>query len=634
MAEETAPWDEPEAKPAEPAKPAESAPQPGFADPLSGAPLPSPGKPAEVAPWDQPERAWSDVPLQAIQNLPSSAWGFGRNVAQPFIHPIETAKSLGELGGGVLQHLNLMPGTEYQPAADAVGKFLMDRYGSIDAIKNTLATDPVGLAADVSMVLTGGGFGAARLPGIVGRVGEIAGEAGRLVNPLTAAGAAVAPVARGAGRLAAEAAGVQTHVGSEPFLQAARAGREGGEAAQAFREHLTGVAPITEPVVDAQTVLGNLRKERGTAYREAMDKLGKDYNQPLNFDKIDDALAESTKVHTYKGVPLDPPNVGKLREQMAQAIQEWKSLDPAQYHTPEGLDALKKKIGGIRDSTEYGTPERVAADKIYNGLRQTIINEAPEYAKIMRGYEQASTRLEELQKELSVPTPDSGRVDTALRKLQSSLRDNVNTSFGRRKELAQFLVDNGAPNLMYKLAGQSLQPWAPRGLGRLSMTLGPEMLAALGAGGFGTGLIGPAVAAAVTSSPRLMGEAAYWGGAGARQLGRAAPYTPSRAFAPGAAAVGRVPYIEQRVPFAQTSQADATQQPGVYAKGGRVAKALAARAKSEREAASARMREAGERFRKARADDRTPRKRQASEIRPTRWAEPPAEWADWQKGRK
>jgi hypothetical protein len=56
-------------------------------------------------------------------------------------------------------------------------------------------------------------------------------------------------------------------------------------------------------------------------------------------------------------------------------------LDPAEFHTPEGIDPLKQKIGDIRDATQYGTPERVAANGIYNAVRQTIVDQAPEYAK-------------------------------------------------------------------------------------------------------------------------------------------------------------------------------------------------------------------------------------------------------------
>lgn len=128
-----------------------------------------------------------DVALSAVKSAPGSAVQFGKDIAQPFIHPIETATNIGKIGKGVLQKLGIMEGKEAEPYADAVGKFLVDRYGSGEAIKKTLATDPVGLAADISIVLSGGSTAAARGPGIVGRLGELAGTVGRAVDPLTLA---------------------------------------------------------------------------------------------------------------------------------------------------------------------------------------------------------------------------------------------------------------------------------------------------------------------------------------------------------------------------------------------------------------------------------------------------------------
>jgi hypothetical protein len=559
--------------------------------------------PVEAPPWaEKPERAraWSDVPLEALRNVPASAVEFGRNIVQPFIHPIDTAQSLGQLGGGVLQHLGIMKGEEYEPYADAVGKFLMDRYGSIEGIKNTMATDPVGLAADLSMLLTGGGSAAARTPGLIGKVGEAAAAAGRLTNPLTAAEAVAAPVGRAVGRIAAEATGLMTHTGAEPLIQAAKAGREGGQAAEAFRGHLTGTGAAEEPVTDAMAALKKLREERGDAYRDAMAKLGPEYtDKPLNFDKVDQALAASTRVKTFKGVPIDPETQG-IRQKIAQTIQDWKMLPADRYHTAEGLDALKQRIGVIRDTTQFGTPERVVANQAYNALRQTVVDQAPGYAKIMRGYELASRRLEQLHRELSIPTPDKGRIDTALRKLQSALRNNVNTSFGRRKELTDFLVRAGAPNLMYKLAGQALQPALPRGLGRLATDVGIKMASLFGLGAVGGPSLALAVPTALASSPRLMGETAYWGGVGARKLGKV---LPERGVAPPLAQVGRVPEEE----------ANAQRRP--YAKGGGVRTPGGTRGRPKGERALVALRKARERTSKALPDGRAQGNAKAGAVR-------------------
>ena len=490
---------------------------------------PKPFDPAAFIKQHEPQRSWSSVPLEAVKNIPSSAVEFGKAVVQPILHPIETAQNLGALGGGVLQHLGLMKGDEYKGQASAVGKYLMDRYTTEAGIKEALATDPVGIAADLSMILSGGGTAAARLPGIAGKAGQVAATAGRLVDPLTPAIGAAKLAGQGVGRIGAEAAGISTHVGSEPYIQAAKAGYEGGQGAQAFREHITGRAPMAEPVAEAQKAVEGLRKKRGTDYRAAQAQVALD-KTILDFNKVDQALVDSTTVQTFNGVPIDSGRVQKTRSEIAQAIQTWKMYPPDQFHTPAGLDALKKQIDGIRQSTDWGTPERVVADGAVRSLRNTVIDQmgaipgSQTYVKMLKGYNEASDQLRAIEKELSLPGDKAKlNIDTALRKLQSTLRNNVNTSFGRRQELAQFLVDNGAPHLMAKLAGQALNPLAPRGLGRFAVDVTGKMGALMFAGGalHIPGAVAAAVPSVLASSPRVMGEATYWGGRGAGLANRA-----------------------------------------------------------------------------------------------------------------
>ena len=49
-----------------------------------------------------------------------------------------------------MQKLGVISGKDAAQYADTVGQFLMDRYGSKDAILKTLVTDPVGIVVDVS----------------------------------------------------------------------------------------------------------------------------------------------------------------------------------------------------------------------------------------------------------------------------------------------------------------------------------------------------------------------------------------------------------------------------------------------------------------------------------------------------
>jgi hypothetical protein len=445
--------------------------------------------------------SWSDVGSQALRNAPGSAVQFGKNIAQPFMHPIDTANNILDVGHGLAQKLGVSfdaDNPEDTAKANAVGKFFADRYGGLENVKKTMASDPVGFLGDLSTVLTGGGGALARAPGIIGKVGEIAGTAGRLTDPLQA----VTGPAKAAGFLGREALGVTTGAGPEALRTAAQAGLEGGEAGRAFRENMRGNAPIDEVVADARGAVGQLRKERGDLYRQGMADVGAD-KTIMSWNDVDTALADMDKVATYKGQSLSP-STEAMRDKITSAISDWKNLRASEFWTPEGFDALKKKVGDLRDASQYGTPERLVADQAYQAIRKTIVDQAPDYARVMKGYEDASKQLSEIERTLSLNPKAS--VSTALGKLQSALRNNVNTNFGKREELARFLAANGAPRLMEKLAGQALNAWAPRGLSRMVAAGMVEGLPALAAGIPAAIKTAPALA---TMSPRLMGEAVH-----------------------------------------------------------------------------------------------------------------------------
>ncbi len=483
----------------------------------------------------QPAMSWGDAATSAAKNIVPSAGRFASDIAQPFIHPIDTATNIKNLGQGVLQKAGIISGDDHEQYADAVGQFFADRYGGLENAKRTFATDPVGMAGDLSMVLTGGETALARMPGALSRLGEMSGTAARALDPINAASKVAGVVGKGASEVIG---GLGTNTGGQSLRIAANAGYEGGDAAKAFRDNMRGTAPMEDTVAAAKLGLQNIRTERGDLYRQQMATSIQPDKTILDFGDVDKALNKIKAVKTFKGQSLSPTTEA-IRTTLTDTINDWRDLDPAEFHTPEGLDALKQKIGDIRDGTEVGTPERTVANQVYNAVRGSIVDQVPAYAKIMKGYEDATNQVREIEKTLSLPADNKTgpTIDTSLRKLQSILRDNVNTSYGRRGELAQYLVDNGAPNLMERLAGQALKPWIPRGLGRLGMQIAVEM----GAAGVGAATVGahalPAVAATMPfMSPRLMGEAAYAAGTAARPFKN----VPVGAIATGARQVGRL----------------------------------------------------------------------------------------------
>jgi hypothetical protein len=306
-------------------------------------------------------------------------------------------------------------------------------------------------------------------------------------------------------------------------------------------------APVSEVVDRARTALDQIRQERSAAYKGDMAKLGQD-DTVLNFEAIDGAVGKASQVGSFKGVSIEPA-AQEVVTRMAKQIEDWKALDPSEYHTAVGIDALKRSLGNLRDSTGPNTPERVAADRIYNAVRAEITGQAPEYAKTMEAYSRASDTINETSKTFSLSRATGD--DTPARKLLSATRNNVQTNYGERGRLLNVLAEKD-PTLPDAIAGQSLNALTPRGLpGRGG--------AVLALGGMAVDPVS-SLAYLAASSPRIVGEAVYAGGkviGTVEDVASALGVTPARIRALGQAGyqAGRPEDIRQRAMSLRQSNA-------------------------------------------------------------------------------
>lgn len=483
--------------------------------------------------------SWGDVAAGAITNAPASAKNFVGDIASVVTDPIGTAKNVGKLGLGGIE--KLIPGEQgHEQYADAVGQFFADRYGGVENLKRTMATDPVGFLSDVSVVMGGAGLAAAKVPKIANAASTVA----RAVDPIVATGKAVNAVGRGVGRVASEVLGVTTGAGGEAVRTAASAGYKGGPQARAVADAMRRPELMSGVVEDAKKAVVNLRNQRSAAYKAGMKPIA-DENKILNFAKIDAAVNDARQVGAYTGrntgvqVRIDR-SAQEALDKVQALVDEWRNLPPEDFHTAIGLDALKQSIDDVAGTLPYGSPARTAVGRVYNSVKDVIQADAPDYAKVMKGYEEATSIIKELETTLALK-PDTP-IDRPLRRLQSILRNNANTAYGRRLELAQMLQDAGAPHLMERLAGQGLQSWAPRGLARVGADVGlgmtaithPELWPGILAGG-------------VATSPRLVGEGALLGGRVAGATGKAVKPIPIRGAAHGAYQLDRTNPREELV---------------------------------------------------------------------------------------
>jgi hypothetical protein len=383
------------------------------------------------------------------------------------------------VGGGLAKGLTMIPGAAQKMA-------------------------PLVQALRTSGMSAGGATGAAGMGARVAGGAATGGAAATLINPEDAGtGAAiggalpmVGPLVRGTGNVASKVIGQTTGVGDEALRESFRAGRVGGETAETFTKNMRGGAEMTDVLGAAKSNLAKMNADKQAAYRSDMNALKTD-KTVLAFDGIDNSVKDAIGKVTFKGQVKNEGAANYLGKAQAE-IDNWKSLNPQEFHTPEGLDALKQKVGDILESIPFEQKTaRSAVGDVYNGIKGEIKKQAPKYADTMKAYQEASELTKEIERALSLG--NRAAADTSMRKLQSLMRNNVNTNYGNRLDLAKQLEAAGGNEIMPAIAGQALNSFTPRGL---------QGVAATGLGGFG--IANPATLAALPlTSPRLMGEASY-----------------------------------------------------------------------------------------------------------------------------
>jgi hypothetical protein len=310
--------------------------------------------------------------------------------------------------------------------------------------------------------------------------------------------------------------GTTTGAGADTVANAFKAGQEGNTS---FMQNLTGKADMNDVLAQAKSALDNIKKSKSEDYAKNMEAVKADQSV-LNMQPILDAL-NAEKTAGKFGEKIIKKNTVKTQTELEGLIHDWASSDPAKYHTPEGLDALKQAVGDLRDSTEIGSNSRRIVDNVYHSIKNQIADQAPIYAKTMKDYSEASDLVKEIEKSLSLGKNASA--DTAMRKLQSLTRNNVQTNYGQRVKLAEALKNAGGQDIMPALAGQAMNDWFPRGM----FGKGEEMAALVAAFTHPEALL-----AAPLASPRIMGSTAYGLGkiSGAtKKLGKKIPLSVDQA---------------------------------------------------------------------------------------------------------
>jgi len=304
--------------------------------------------------------------------------------------------------------------------------------------------------------------------------------------------------------LAQKSSGIATGAGSAPFEQAYMAGKTGNQEFLANMKNPTANAP--QIIQDVKNNLSNMRQAKNAEYRSGMLDISND-KTILGFGEIEKKLNELSKVGVFEGEVLNRKAQETLKG-IKKEIAAWKAKDPAVFHTPEGMDALKQKLWEFAEDAPVGSRANLVAKDAYNVVKNTIAEQAPTYNKVMGNYSEAVTQLREIEKALSLG--DKSTTSAAFSKLMSLMKDTPTGNM--RKELAQQLIQKGGKDVMPAIAGQSLSTYTPTGLiGKgVDAFAAFDLAKALLHGGV-TGV--PAELATIAAtSPKLMGQAYYGAG--------------------------------------------------------------------------------------------------------------------------
>jgi hypothetical protein len=247
--------------------------------PVEHDPFATNGVPVEHDPFAPKKRSWMDVPGEALGNIPSSAANLAKGLYQTVTNPVQTVSGAMDVAAGGLQNalpksvVNFVNQFETNPeaaqraiqAANAAGGMVKERYGSADAIKNTLATDPVGAAGDLSLLLSGGAGVAARTP-MLTRAAPALRTAAEYTNPLNAV---IKPVASMISPNVAPEVKTLMNEGITPTP-----GQILGGGAKRFEEGLSSVPIVGDFIKNAQLrAVEDLNK---VAFDRALKPIGKE----------------------------------------------------------------------------------------------------------------------------------------------------------------------------------------------------------------------------------------------------------------------------------------------------------------------------------------------------------------------
>ena len=416
---------------------------------------------------DEPmDLSWQKVGQQALVNFPSSAVDVGKSMVYPITHFKETAEGLGQLGKGLYSKAEGAFRTQDpeqkamdEAAANSVGEYFANRYGSMAGFKQALAKDPAGVMSDISVPLTLGGGAAARAPGIIGKVGELTKAVGSAIDPFNIAlkGGAATTEAIGKGVIAPYAS-LKSGATVKSLQTAVDAGQELNPT---FLKHFSGQGSPAEMVDAYAKAISDAREAVNAEYRTGMQGI-KANQAPLPFIGIDKTFNNQLNSIQSLGKTYRENSLSALGE-VRNAIDQWKNQPNAPgANSLHDMDALKQRISEIRDKYKSDASAERVITAVRRSVYDTIANRDPKYANIMESYANGLDQIKDIRQTIG----DSRDISTA-KKVRNLLKAQKTQAGNEALER----LDKYNPELKYMLAGSELSELFP--YGGLRQVVGP-----------------------------------------------------------------------------------------------------------------------------------------------------------------
>lgn len=478
-----------------------------------------------------------DVASGALRNLPGSTMKMGKDLWGAVSHPIDTATSMYELAKGAIQLA--IPGEQGNEAlARQVGKMYQERYGDWENAKRLISEDPATALSDLSLFISGGataGAKAVQLGSKLGKPGtqmvrqgtqlpnlpttklgklqsglEKTAKYGNLVDPFALSAYGAGKMGSAAfGTLAPAVTGKLTGMGEDVVKQNFDAGLRTGVG---FNKNPTPWQRGFQAADDADTLvrkaksnLSDLSRQESAKYMKKLDEMGKN-NQPipwLPLQKKFYAIGKSMYDETGKIFQVaDKAEIDKLGE-LVNVFEEFKR-NPDK-HTLIGFDELKKKLWKVKIPANMKDAKNVRK-RLSGAVKGEIVNIYPAYQDMVGKYDEYLGLRADLEGAFGKGIKASDKheaLNTTLQKLQSAMRNQVNTGMGNKRKLLNKI--DPTQELADQIAGQASRPIMPRGM---MGSYGPAT--ALGAGAIGGPAAGLGLLAA--ESPNLVGRVSHMAG--------------------------------------------------------------------------------------------------------------------------